>query len=695
MISFETDNRIFFLPLLLIISATVALVLYFRNQDNKGLSRVQTRILYVLRFLSFLFISFFLLSPFIYNLKKIIQQPVIITAWDNSGSVASGEKQPEKVAEVNNLRQSVIQSFGNDYTLVNYTFGETVASGSEITLTEKRSDYSQLIDEIRNNHFNDHIGALIIAGDGLYNHGKNPVNMTSEIDYPVYTLALGDTTQFADAGIQGVRTNRTSFTGNQFPVEIDVHFTGLAGIPLKLSVGHEGEEKAAEIITPPNDNYFISKQFILESGSAGLKRFTARLEVADTEKNVANNVSTFVIQVLENKQKILILSEGPHPDIGAIRSTLEEQASYDVSLFTDEPYPSNPEDFNLVIMHQIPTAGKSLNHIFESAQKKRVPVLYIVGNRTFIPQFNLIAPGAKILPLAGAQEEAQPYVNKNYRTFTISDELVEMLAQMPPLNVPFADFETDAGFQTFLYQKIKNYETNKPLWITGTWNGIKTGLIFGEGIWRWRLFNYLENQTHDQFNELLVKTVQYLALKENEDNFMLDYLPVYAETDDIIIRASVYNELFSPITTEEVTLEITNENGEKLRFTFDKTESSYFLNAGKLPAGNYVMEAKVTVDNETFTKTGAFMVTPVIIENIVTRANHQVMYQLAATTGGKFHSPAEISEMVNEIKQNQKLKPAVYYQEMINHLLNSRVLFFVLLLILSMEWFLRKFWGIY
>jgi hypothetical protein len=246
-----------------------------------------------------------------------------------------------------------------------------------------------------------------------------------------------------------------------------------------------------------------------------------------------------------------------------------------------------------------------------------------------------------------------------------------------------------------LYQKVKNIETSKPLIATGTLNGRKTGYIFGEGIWRWRLYNYYFNQTHDEFNELVNQLVQYLALRENEDNFMIDFQPVYAEIDDIILKAEVYNDAFERITTEEVNIDIVNDAGEEFHFTFDVQGDNYSLNAGKLPVGNYSFESEVTIGNETYTETGSFAVTAVNLENVVTRANHRMLYQLASQSGGNFFLPGQANQLVDKIENSNQIKPVSYFQEMVNELLNLRWLFFVFLLLLSVEWFLRKYWGIY
>ncbi|MFW5822824.1 MAG: hypothetical protein ACOCU7_05495 [Tangfeifania sp.] len=695
MISFDTNYWFALLIAAIIAAAGIVLLLYFKNKDNRELTKNQVRILMGLRFLSFFLIAFLLLNPFLKNLKRIVQNPVVIAAWDNSGSVVAAGDSAGMAATVEEIRQAVNSELGGEYTLINYTFGQEAGTEGVLNFQDKKSDYSALISTIGNNHFNDNIGAIIIAGDGIYNQGRNPVNMTGQLTSPVYTIGLGDTTVIADARIQDVRVNRTSFSGNKFPVEVDVRFSKLTGRPLNLSVYQDDTKLTETIVTPANNDFFYSHQFILDAGEPGLKHFTARIEVAENERNTSNNRSEFVVNVLENKQKVLILSDGPHPDNGAVKNTLEEQKSYEVSVFYEEPYPSNLTDFNLVILNQLPTSGKSMASLIEESRHRRVPLLFIVGNQTFIPQLNTLPVGVEIEPLAGSAEETQAIINPAYRTFTLSESFGEIIPKFPPLLSPFANYNLEPQFTTLLYQKIKNIETSKPLIATGVFNGRKTGFIFGEGIWKWRLNNYYINQNHEQFNELISQLVQYLALRENEDNFMIDFQPVYAEIDDVILKAEVYNDAFERITSEEVNIEIVNEQGDEFRFTFDVQGDSYTLNAGKLPVGNYSFTSEVSIGNETFTETGNFTVTAVNLENIVTRANHRMLYQLAGQSGGSFYLPGETEKLIEEIQNSNQLKPQSYFQEMINELLNLRWLFFVFLLLLSLEWFLRKYWGIY
>ncbi len=647
------------------------------------------------RFLSFTLTAFLLLSPFIKSLKKTVQNPLIIAAWDNSGSVGAAADSAMQVTEMNRLKNMISKELGNDYSVINYTFGQKTTYNGEINFSEKRSDYSDLVNTLINNHFNENIGALLLAGDGIYNHGKNPLNMLDDITFPVYSIGFGDTTEITDARIQTVKTNRTAFSGNRFPVVVDSRFIKLQGQALKLTIFEGNKEVAQDVIIPNSTDYFNSTEFILEAGDPGLKRFTAVLETAENEENIRNNTEQFVVNVLESKQKILILSDGYHPDIGAVKNTLEKQKSYDVSVFTEEPYPSNFSDFNLVILNQLPTSGKSMADIINKEENKRTPLLFIIGGKTFLPQLNALAHGVNIRPRAGSKEDAQAALNSSYSVFSTSENLKEVVEKFPPLTVHFANYELDPAFNILLYQKIKNIETGSPLIATGIHQNKKVGFLFGEGIWRWRLNNYFQNQTHSQFGELIGKLIQYLALRENEDNFIVNYDLIYAETDPVLFTAEVYNEIFERIPNEEVSILISSESGEELNFIFDVRDNGYYLNAGNLPVGNYHFNAEVTTGDQTHKKSGNFVVTPVNIENLVTRANHSMLYRLSSETGGSFYTPEETGTLSEEIKKSRTLKPVSYFQEMITELINLRWLFPVILVLLSVEWFLRKYWGIY
>jgi hypothetical protein len=670
-------------------------MMYFKSRDAMELTRRQLFSLVLLRFISVFTVTFFLSGPLLKTLRRMIQQPVVIVAVDNSASVTAFSSGGDKGAREMALFESIRTGLSGQYEVVSYTFDEKANRSETPDFKGKGSAYGQMIQTVYNNHFNDNIGALVIIGDGIYNQGENPLNVARQLSFPVYTLGLGDTTAYRDAGITAIRTNRNAFSGNKFPVEVDIRYQGMPGQNLRFSIIHNGETIFTENIYTRESEGFRTLSTNIDAKNSGLQYYTALVETNLEERNKINNSQRFVINILENKQKILIISNGVHPDAGAIKNALESQVNYEVSLFTSEPYPADLKQYNLLIFCQIPSSAQSGRVLFEQAESSRIPKLVILGSQSHIPQYNLQVQGAGIVLQAGNMEDAQPALNKDFATFTLSENLAGNLEKFPPLKVPFGRYQLDGIWNILSYQRIRNIITDRPLIAVSNRNGIKTGVIFGEGIWRWRMYNYLTEDSHTGFNELVDKLVQYLATRDNEDNFVISYKPVYQETESVIMTAEVYNDSYEPVTTPEVSLVLRDSTRQEYVFLFDRGNQFYRLDAGVLPPGDYSFDAKVELGGITYNESGNFAVMPVDIEMIDTEANHRLLYQLARQTGGEFFYPEQSGLLLKSISDNSGIRPFTYYQMLLNELLNLKWLFFSIIVMLSLEWFLRKFWGIY
>lgn len=694
-IVFGTENTLLFLLLCLILATGVTLLVYFRSKEIRELSQWQHRVLIALRFLSFFLISMLILAPFIKTLKHKIQSPVIIAAFDNSQSMASSADSVRTMAQLRSFETQIQQELGTQFTVEKYIFGEKVTPEGILTLNDKKSDYSKLIDAVYSNHFNENIGAMILVGDGIYNVGANPVSEVQKLSFPVYTIGMGDTTTVADAAIAELKTNRTAFSGNEFPVELGLKFDKMPNIPVTVNITHGAQEIYSQKIVPAGDDFFTTQGLKIKAETAGLQHYTVEISSPVFEKNKENNIYRFVVNVLESKQKVLILSEGLHPDIGALKNTLELLQNYEVTVASKEPYPSNMSDFNLIILNQMPSGSPAGGQVLAKAIESKVPLLFIVGRQTYLAQLNQYRLGGEIIQQAQNPVESQPVFNPDFNFYKTNDELAELIDRFPPLQAPFAEISLDPSFSILLYQRLNNIKTPRPLLVMGNFNGRKTGFIYGEGIWRWRLYNYWLTENHNHFSELIGSMVQYLSLRENEDNFIISGQPVFYETDPVILRAEVYNESYSPDNSQEVAITFTNLNQENFQFVFEKDGSFYKLDAGKLPAGNYTYDSKIKIGNEEYPESGEFAVLPLNIEKTVTTANHNILYQVSKNTGGEFFTPEEAGRLIEKIKENNRIKPISYTEAAINELMNLKWLFFVLLFLASMEWFLRKFWGIY
>lgn len=138
----------------------------------------------------------------------------------------------------------------------------------------------------------------------------------------------------------------------------------------------------------------------------------------------------------------------------------------------------------------------------------------------------------------------------NFAAFTIDGRVVSELPKFSPALSPFGTFSAQPGAQVLLYQRIGKIDTKFPLLAVGDVNGTRTGVFLGEGIWKWRLFDFLQHENHDIFDELFGKTVQYLSLKEDKRKFRVTLdKNIYAEKNaPVQFAAELYNDNFELVT---------------------------------------------------------------------------------------------------------------------------------------------------
>ena len=687
-INFESGYSALFIALSVVLAVGIGYVLYFRSADSKSFTYAQKILLTSLRSLTLFLIFLLLLAPLIERTKRIKQLPILAVAFDNSQSIKP------YLPSYNQLTQALKNSFPDDYQLDFWLFGAKVENTDLFTGTERRSDYGQLIKTLRNNYINKNIGALILVGDGIYNQGQNPANLASSLRFPVYSVGIGDTTHKVDALIRNVRTNKIAFLKNRFPVEIELNFLKLKNKIAYIDIENNQHSVYSSTISIHSDDDFKLEFVNLEASEVGMQHYKVRIRSFDGELNLNNNEYEFVIQVLENKQKILMLSDGPHPDLGAIRTSLIELQNYDIKIVTGDSFPDSLSVYSLIVLNQLPSVKNVASRLLSRIKDSRIPVLFLVGPGSMLDQFNSLEMGLKIVPGRNT-EEVQPVFDNNFSLFTLSDEAKEIISASPPLVAPFGNTNFSASVQNLALQNIRNIPTNKTMLALGVDKGRKVGFVIGEGLWRWRLNDFKMSGNHEAFDELVQKVVQYLALKENEDNFNIYSPALFQETDNVELTAELRNDSYQLVNTPDVSIKIRNSNQQEFSYTFDRRDDYYTLNAGSLEPGDYSFEAETQLGNQHFSEKGNFSIVKNEIEVQNGQANFGALYQLSQQTGGQFATLENYGILLDTIKNNSQITIQKYKQTVQTEWINLKLLFFLLLLLLGCEWFCRKYWGIY
>lgn len=699
--SLITEWPLWFLLFCILLGVAYAAILYYKEKKH-DLPEMLKKILALARFFSVTIIAFLLLSPFVKSSVNMKEKPVIIIAQDNSSSLLTGKDSTYYKSDYKETLDEIASELARENEVELYLFGqaaEPVKQGSDFSndldYRDKQTNISQVLEEIRTVYSNRNVGALILATDGLYNSGINPLYSLKGISYPIYTVALGDTNQHRDVVLQSVLFNRLVYLDSEFPIEVSLNAAGCKDENVLISLFYQGQAVARQEVRIDQDQFSATHTFVVKASEPGLQRYRVQVSPVDREVTIENNSRNVFIEVLDSRTKILILAQAPHPDITAIKEALKANLNYEVEDFLATGFKEPLESYNMIILHQLPSMSNPASDIIRKIKEKNIPCMVILGPASNISTFNSWGMGAEITQQKKVFEEVLPLVNKSFTRFTLSSPTTQLVEQYPPLNTFLANYQVSNSLNILMYQRIGTVSTQRPLIAFGEDLDRRWGIIFGEGIWKWRLHNYAHAYNHDAFNEIVHKMVQFLAVKENRGQFRVYYENSFTESEVIIMDAELYNDSYELITDPEVEVIIRDEKGDNYPFAFTRRERSYSLNAGNFPPGNYNFTARTSLGQKVFEKQGSFTIQSLDAEKLRTVADHAMLAAMARETGGQLVYPAQIRELSGKLNAREDIKPVIYTQLRYTELVNIPWILAAILLLLIIEWFVRKRAGAY
>ena len=692
MTTITTQYSLWFLPICIFVGFIYAWFLYRKETKFKEVSRVLISLMFLFRLLSVSFIAFFLLSPVIRNLGKTIEKPIIIYLQDNSESVLQDKNKIHQISD--ELKKSFRTN--KDYIFKTYAFGENIEKTDTFYFKDKETDIAGAVSYIKNSFYNQNIGALILASDGIYNKGNNPDYEIQNLNFPVYSIALGDTNIHKDIILDEVKYNKFAFLNSKFPLKIKVKANKLKGKQSNLKIYDNGKLLHNQRIVINSADWYKIFNIKIPAEKTGFHKLKIVLSELKDEITNRNNSKQIIIEVTDKKQKILILSDAPHPDIAAIKDALKLNRNLETDYFPVNRFNKFVKSYNLVILNQLPSDFNSATVVLNQIMNSDIPVIFMLGEQSDLEKFDKLNVGLTTGAYSNAPDEVRGKLNTNFKLFDINPEIESITLNSPPLISAFGDYKLSASSQTLFLRQIKNINTKLPLIVFNSGNGNKkSAVITGEGIWRWRIYDYKLNQNHYLFNELINSIVQYLISKENKSRFKIISEKIIPENQDVVFKAETYDKDYKLCEVDKINLQLRDSLNKISNFKFKKNGKIYRLNLKKLAVGDYKYKAETVIDGKKYKQNGIFSVIPINAESGVTEANHKILYKISKHTNGKLFLPKNVKKLINEIRENDNIKPVSYSEKKSEALINFKLLFFIILILLAAEWFLRKYHGGY
>ncbi|MBT3242553.1 MAG: hypothetical protein HN352_05345 [Bacteroidetes bacterium] len=640
------------------------------------------------------FLIFILFMGFLWKSRtEIREKPIALVALDNSSSMVSTADSLLVKASVNKLLGDLQALADDELELKIYSFGNSIGSGVNPDFQDKQTNFGQLFDHLTTTYLHRPVQELLIISDGIYTSGPDPSTAARKFPFPVSVWAVGDSVPMPDLKITGVRVNDVVYANTKFPVDIKVEGIDLDQYQVRLSLSSEGQALVDTIMSVDPIDGIGNVSLHIDFSKIGNHVFDVSVEPFANESNLHNNKRSYAVEVIDEKIKVILLYHNPHPDVRVIKSNLEKTDRYDLQVQNIADFHFVQDEYQLIIFYQLPTGRRAEQEKLDRIRQSDTNILFVIGPETNLNSLTVMGVGVSFKADRLLTEDYNPVLNEQFSVFTYEEGFKDFLKKMPPLKAPFASISIKSRSNILLFQKIKDIELADPLFWFGTYQSRKFGFIWGEGLWRWQLYEYLNNDNLYYTGELLLKTVNYLSTNEIKDPLRLQVPKTINISDDLTVKAKLYNKSLEAITTPEVYFTITGPEDYVKKMDFRRVQNGYQLQLIDLKPGRYKYTAYTNLDNLEYRKSGVIDVLNTQLEQLDLTARPDNLRELAYTSNGRFFKWDESSDILTSFNDNDRAQDAIIPLTEWNNLLNIPIILIIIVILLSVEWLLRRWAG--
>lgn len=662
-----------------VLALAAGLVYYLYAAKKLPWNRPTGFILGALRFLALLTIAFLLLNPFLSLISNTLENPKITLLVDNSTSILQNHDSTEILEHVNEIIQT-IESQGYEVSLYDLS-GPT----DSLFFSENVTNLSRSLRMIKDDFKGQSLSRIILFSDGINNRGFSPIYHTSL--QPIVTVGYGDTIPPKDVSIVEARYNNIVYKGNQFPLEVLISTKGFDNEKTTINVLQNGNTLKSREINLSGDQQV---DFLLDAQNEGLNRYRIEVGVLEGEEQVENNTYDFFLDVIEGKEKVLIVAPAPHPDIRAIRDALQTTNNYETELYIPGIKELNEGSvFDVVIYHN------ALNQNFPRVDiADNTPIWYIIDPDGRLGQTGNFS-GVSIAQKRKQLDAVGPAVNPNFSKFKMEDGFADALKSYPSIQVPYGEYTVNGPVEVLLYQKVGSITTSRPLLSFFDDGNTKSALLTGKGIWRWKLQEAAVDGEAVFFNQLVTKTIQLLSIKADKRQFRISPTRrVYQEGERLRLTIETYNSIYERTGGNNVDIVIRAEDESTYSYSFTTDEDNNLFTAGVLPPGIYSYTARTRIGERSFTESGEFLINETQLEKLDRVANHQLLKEISKNTGGEFYHFSQSNDLEDYLA-NLNLSGTIRSNQSYMPLINLKWILAIIIGLMSVEWFFRKYLGAY
>lgn len=739
---FDVRPRIWLVLLLAILLGSFIYFVYVRPRLR--LSKRTAVVLASLRTALIVLVLFMLLKPVIVVSSVVPRSSYVALAIDDSLSMKLQDT-PQRSTRLQYARtmlleqsatgkKSFLTTLEEKFKTNLYGFSREVSGisdGAALFGEGRSTDIAGALDEIGRRSSGMPLSAIVLVTDGAANVSRDLNATLRELrarDVPVFTVGVGDAARPLDAELTRMNLPRRVLVGSRVNIEALVNLSGYGAGKLLMSVREDGRTvKTEEHNLRGTGTEVVNLEII--PASAGFHRYTVEITPLDGEVTIDNNKQEALVEVIEGPLRILHVEGEPRWELGKIRESLNpteknvtlvslqrtgENKFYRQGIQGQQElvsgFPKTEEElfaYDGLVLGSVEAAFFTTDQLrnIESFVARRGGGLLALGGRLSFDSGKY--KGTLIddlLPLQlegrnvdGAESFApayKPQLTGAGQTHPITrlneDRAISQKTwnELPPISVSEVLKTVKPGATVLLEAKRAGAApATVPLLVQQRYGRGQTLAFTATDTWRWRMRMDSKSTAHESFWRQLLRYLVSSAPRQVEVGADAS---VYVMDDTVRVVADIRDKHYQPVSDARAIVRITKPSGATveapLKFTSINDANVYSAEFKADEPGQQQLELLANSSAGPISAKGKVLISDLNREFYSAAQNTDLLKRVAADTGGKYYQLSDLQSLLDDLTYRK----TPYSERVTKDLWDMPINFFLIVGLLSAEWFLRK-----
>lgn len=654
----------------------------------------------IIRSLIFILILFLIFEPLLSLSNRIYQKKNTIVFVDNSKSI-SAKDSLNRSQSISNLTNTLTSRSELNAKL--YSFGKKIdsvsADNEKFTFGEQSTNYSFFIDFFKKNEAS--IKSAVIISDGIITEGSDPSYQFEKLQFPIFTVGVGDSTTKRDVEIFNVTHNQFIYAGTQTKIQAVIRQNGFDGKQIRASLFEEGKLVDSKDIQL-NSSGVNQLDFTYIPTDGGEKKLSISISPLSGEYTQINNSKTFFISVLDTKIKAALIAGAPSADVSAIANVLESDKNLRVSKFVqisrDKIWDSKKinalDSSSVLFLVDFPSSNSSpqlLNQVISKIENG-TPFFISVSSATDLGKLKQLEKSLPFYVKSSSQDmlQVQAEIQKSefVSSFSQIGNSTNVWNNLPPVFQTASEILPKPESKVLVKAKVREALLNSPLVVIRSIGNQRSFGLNAGNYWRWSLQTSERNP--DFFRNFINEIVKWLSLSGTKKQFSISTnKKLYSPEEQIELTAELYDNAFNPIDTAQISLSISQANNKQDVTMTPQGNGIYTASFVPDAQGDYQVTA-TTKNNFAASASARFSVTSSSLELLDTKMRVDYLKLLANSTDAKYFSIEETDELIRQLELVNKKQDGGIVVKSEYELWNYSWVLITIVLLFAVEWFLRK-----